>query len=235
MKSFDGFPNNMQFTPIPNLFMNMLMPDMGVLELKCMLFIFQTIYAKKGSPRYTSLSEIMANTSILASINDTSKPTNELILDAIVAAVKRKALISVEVMFESCHEYLYFLNTQNDRLAVERIRNGTLALPKIETVKSVPISVKVDDIFSTYEENIGILTPMISEELKDALSLYSKEWIHDAIREAVYANKRNWRYISRILERWISEGKKDGTYQQSNVKEDPDKYISGQYGHLIQR
>ena len=80
-----------------------------------------------------------------------------------------------------------------------------------------------------------MLTPMTSEELKDALVQYPEDWIREAVREAVNNNKRSWSYIQRILERWTAEGKKDGTHRRDNQKDGPDKYTSGPYGHLIQR
>ena len=51
----------------------------------------------------------------------------------------------------------------------------------------------------------------IVEELIEAEKTYSARWIEEAFREAVGNNKRNWRYIARILERWESEGKQNGT------------------------
>ena len=138
-------------------------------------------------------------------------------------------------MLDGKAEHLYFINTASDREAVERIRSGELKLPKIETVTPAFAPAEQKDILSLYEDNIGLLTPMIAEEIKDALTEYPEEWIRDAVKEAVDANKRNWRYIARILERWTTEGKKDGTHRRDNQKEDPDKYIRGPYGHLIQR
>ena len=235
MKAFDGFPANMQFTPIPNLFMNMLMPQMNSPELKCMLYIFQTIYAKKGAPRYASLSELLASAPLIASMQSEGKTDAEAIVSALGQAETRGAIIDLEVVQDGRSEHLYFLNTQSDREAVERIRCGEMKLPKIEAVKPATIPAQPKDIFSLYEENIGMLTPMTAEEIKDALTQYPEEWIRDAIREAVNANKRNWRYIARILERWTTEGKKDGTHQPDNQKDAADKYTSGPFGHLIQR
>ncbi|PIX27777.1 MAG: hypothetical protein COZ67_00540 [Chloroflexi bacterium CG_4_8_14_3_um_filter_45_15] len=91
------------------------------------------------------------------------------------------------------------------------------------------------NIFSLYEQNIGMLTPMIIEELKEAERLYPEEWIKRAFKEAVMLNKRSWRYISRILEHWASEGKEGGKYRASFKEGGPDKYIKGKYGHLVQR
>ena len=92
-----------------------------------------------------------------------------------------------------------------------------------------------NNIFTLYEQNIGIITPMIAEELKDAGNLYPSQWIEEAFKEAVTMNKRNWKYIARILERWATEGKDNGKHKGDIKKDDPDKYVKGKYGHLVRR
>ena len=79
-----------------------------------------------------------------------------------------------------------------------------------------------------------MLTPMIAEELKEAEKLYPASWIESAFKEAVTRNKRSWRYISRILERWASEGKEYGEPRRG-LEADRDKYIKGRYGHVVRR
>ena len=91
------------------------------------------------------------------------------------------------------------------------------------------------NIFSLYEQNIGMITPMIAEELKEAEKLYPPQWIEEAFKEAVTLNKRSWKYIARILERWASEGKDSGEHRGNIKKGGPDKYIKGKYGHLVKR
>ena len=91
------------------------------------------------------------------------------------------------------------------------------------------------NIFTLYEQNIGIITPMIAEELKEAEKIYPLQWIEEAFKEAVTLNKRSWKYIARILERWASEGKDSGEYRRDIKKDGPDKYIKGRYGHLVKR
>lgn len=91
------------------------------------------------------------------------------------------------------------------------------------------------NIFALYEQNVGIITPMIAEELKEADKLYPPQWIEEAFKEAVTLNKRSWKYIARILERWASEGKDSGEHRRDIKKDGPDKYIKGRYGHLVKR
>ena len=66
------------------------------------------------------------------------------------------------------------------------------------------------NIFALYEDNIGMLSPIIADELKLAEEAYPHEWIEDAFRRAVVQNKRSWRYVAAILERWEREGRSDG-------------------------
>ena len=91
------------------------------------------------------------------------------------------------------------------------------------------------NIFALYEQNIGMITPMIAEELKEAEKFYPPQWIEEAFKEAVTLNKRSWKYIARILERWASEGKDSGEHRRDIKKDGPDKYIKGRYGHLVKR
>jgi DNA replication protein len=77
---------------------------------------------------------------------------------------------------------------------------------------------------------------LIADELKEAGKQYPENWIKDAIKEAAESNKRNWKYIAWILAHWSTEGKDNGAYR-GNLKKntDPDKYIRGKYGHMVQR
>ncbi len=76
-----------------------------------------------------------------------------------------------------------------------------------ENIKNSYIEVDRPNIFTLYEQNIGLLTPLIAEDLKDALNHFPEEWIEAAFREALQQNKRKWSYISAILRRWEMEGR----------------------------
>ena len=63
------------------------------------------------------------------------------------------------------------------------------------------------DIYTLYEQNIGALTPILSERLREAENLYPAAWIEEAFAEAVNYNRRSWAYIIRILENWVTNGR----------------------------
>lgn len=64
-------------------------------------------------------------------------------------------------------------------------------------------------ISRAYESEIGLLTPMIADELREAATAYPAQWTLDAIREAAKQNKRAWKYILAILTRWAAQGNQD--------------------------
>jgi DNA replication protein len=143
------------------------------------------------------------------------------------------------------HELMAKMGEKTLRRALNlAVEHGTLLHSTVninaalEDVYSLPADSRQPpavNIFALYEQNIGIIQPLIAEELKEADKLYPPQWIEEAFKEAVALNKRSWRYIARILERWASEGKDSGEYKRDIKKDDPDKYIKGKYGHLVKR
>lgn len=61
-------------------------------------------------------------------------------------------------------------------------------------------------ITQCYEENIGMLTPIVAEQLKTFVDDYPPGWFEKATKEAVLRGKRNIAYILAILKRWSVEG-----------------------------
>ena len=237
MKLFDGFPARMEFTPIPNPFLSRLMPYIDdIAELKTVLYIFMSIYGKKSYPRFVSRSELLANASLVQSLGQDAKKGQKTLDDALQSSIKRGIILHLAVEKDGKAEDIYCLNTPSDRQALAKIQNGDLKLPEIEVKAISPAGAEeAPNIFALYEDNIGMLTPLIADELKAAEKLYPPGWISEAFKIAVNRNIRKWDYISAILERWNREGKDDGTHRRDTKKEDPDKYINGKYGHMVQR
>jgi DnaD/phage-associated family protein len=57
-----------------------------------------------------------------------------------------------------------------------------------------------------YEKNIGPLTPLLAEAIRDAVPEFTAAWIVDAISEAVQNSGRSWKYVMAILNRWKNDG-----------------------------
>jgi DnaD/phage-associated family protein len=236
MKQLTGFPAKMEFTPIPNFFLSAILPQINdISELKTTLHVLAALYRKRGYPRFVTYGELLGNASLMTNLRGGAKPPDEVLRRALEMATQRGTVIHMVLDRDGVSEDVYFLNTESDRQIVAKIQSGELRLSGLKAVGQTYAEVEEQpDIFTIYEQNVGMLTPMIAEELQEAEKLYPEVWIRDAIKEAVSLNKRNMRYIVRILERWSAEGKSDGTYQRYS-KTDPDKYVKGKYGHMVQR
>ncbi len=237
MRQFNGFPVKMEYAPVPKVFLSSVVPEItDISELKVMLYLFETLFQKKGYPKYVAFNELLSNVSLLKSLTGLNQYPEEVLTNALKAAAERGTILHANLNKNGTSIDVYLLNTEADRQVLAKIQNGEVKLEGLIPAEKVNLPEEESDIFRLYEDNIGMLTPLIADELKEAEKLYPAEWIQDAFKEAVINNKRNWRYITRILERWTTEGKKDGTHRRY-LKEDndPDKYIKGKYGHVVRR
>jgi DNA replication protein len=237
MKRFDGFPAKMEFTPLPNVFFSSLLPQItDITELKVTLYIIALLYRKKGYPRFVTFGELINNKGLMSGLKGIDGSPEDALRTALKTAVERCTLLNLPVEKEGTSENIYFLNDDAGRQAVDRIEGGDLKLSGLKNVRQEYLETEEQpDIFTLYERNIGMLTPMVADELREAEKLYPQEWIADAFKEAVLYNKRNIKYILKILENWVAEGRSDGTHRRHPKKTDPDRFIKGKYGHMVRR
>lgn len=233
MKGFAGFPEGKQSsTPIPDLFFSEVLPDIDHLgELKVTLHVFWLLIQKKGERRYVSGEELAADRRLLNGLASPGVVPAEALRDALDRAVARRTLLRVTTGHDSGRRDWYFANSSKGRQAVDELLAGKWT--PAEAGQPVQLEAQRPNIFVLYEQNIGPLTPLLAEELMEAEDTYPASWIEDAFREAVELNKRSWRYIQRILERWAAEGKTDETSRRGD-EGDRRRYIEGKYADIIE-
>ena len=193
MPTFDGFTSAETFTAVPDSLFRMLAGMDDLDELKVTLYVLWRIDHMEGPFRQICRSEILEDGQFMGGMTETA-------LDAgLEKAVQRGTLLRVQ----NPDGGFYFLNSPRGRASVEAMQSGDWrASGRIsQPPREVP------NIYKIYEENIGPLTSIIADALKDAEQNYEPEWIAEAINEAVKLNVRNWKYIEAILRRWKEEGR----------------------------
>jgi DnaD/phage-associated family protein len=225
MKRFSGFPpGKVQSTAIPEPFFTELLPLIDdICELKATLHVMWRLGQERAQVRFVRRSELLADQGLLASLADSH--SIEGLLSGLQRAVDRGSLLTVKDPLGDREDVLYFANTPKGRAAVAAVERGEW--PQEMATADRP------NIFDLYEQTIGVLSPLIADELRDAEQIYKQEWIEDAFREAVALNKRNWRYVQAILERWLREGR-DSEAGAKQAETDRRRYIEGKYGEYIQ-
>ena len=208
---FPGFPRRVRFTPVPNPLFGTLLEQIDDLdELKCTLRVVWLLHQKKGYPRFVALTELLADRTLIRAVIPNRADRRAAVEAALARAVRRGSLVSGSVNTGGRREQVFALNTEADRKALATVRDVGRPPGAASPGEAWEGTTERPNIYALYEDNVGMLSPMIAEELKEAEQLYPPEWIEDAFREAVSLNKRSWRYIARVLERWERDGRSDG-------------------------
>lgn len=226
MKGFPGFPaGKVRTTPVPHQFFTELLPQIDHLgELKVTLYCFWRLALKEGKIRYLRQSEMQADDTLMCGLAEYKHDSPAALADALERAVARGTLLHIQVESASGSEDLYFVNTPKGRAAVDGITRGEWR-PTGEDDTPVEVLVDRPNAFTLYEQNIGPLTPLIADELRDAEATYPAEWIEEAIREAVENNARSLRYVIRVLENWKEQGKADRGKNRGDTEKNRKRYL----------
>jgi DnaD/phage-associated family protein len=213
---FHGFPSSARATAVPNAFFAELLPLIDDAdELRVTLYVIYALGRRKGYPRFVSENELAAESPLFAALGDgvSSVEPRARLTAALDAAVARRSLLRLDVEDEASKgtQALYFMNTPASARQIDAIRRGEVTLGRALPSQSEPPAARRENVFQLYEANIGPLTPLVAEELREAEQLYPHEWLEEALKEAALLNKRSWRYASAILRRWATEGRKRET------------------------
>jgi DnaD/phage-associated family protein len=217
MSSFKGFSDSETFTQVPDPFFRQLLKEIkDTDELKVTLYAIWRISHTEGPFRALSETDFDSKELGLAA---------EEIRRGLEKAVKRGSMLKSQ----NGADVFYFLNSARGRATAEAFAKGEWR--KSGRVMSAPP--ERPNIFKLYEENIGPLTPLIADALKDAEETYSPEWIAESIELAVKNNKRNWRYCEAILKRWKEEGRAE-KQDRRDAEKDRRRYIEGEFADYIE-
>ncbi len=193
MNPFPGFTSSETFTSVPDSLFRLLGEIDDLDELKVTLYVLWRIEHMEGAFRHICRSEIAEDDGFMRGMSADGLDSG------LEKAVQRGTLLLVANESGG----FYFLNSPRGRASAEALAKGDW---RAAAAPSAPPRDK-PNVFKLYEENIGPLTPLIADALKDAEQLYSPEWMADAIEQSAKLNKRNWKYIEAILRRWKEEGR----------------------------
>jgi DNA replication protein len=214
MDKFKGFTDSETFTQLPDSFFHQLMKEIrDADELKVTLYFLWRAEHMDGPFRALSRMDFEVKELGLAA---------EEITRGLEKAVKRGSLLTVQ---REAKVY-FLLNSPRGRAGVQAIESGKWS----PGVASSPM--ERPNVFKLYEENIGPLTPLIADALKDAEMLYSDEWVADAIELAAKNNKRNWRYCEAVLKRWKDEGR-HGKKDQQDARQGSERYTKSEFAEYL--
>jgi DnaD/phage-associated family protein len=234
--SFTGFTTDRLVGLPPELFTEVLPQITLASELKVTLHIFYRLSRQRSAPpRRVSWDELAGDRALRRGLRAVSRvrEPDDLLAEGVEAAVRRTTLLHVVAPQEGRAVNWYVVNTPANREWAGHVNLAAATL--------APNGASADErppLIALYEQNIGLVTPMVVDDLREAEDRYPQHWIEDAMREAVRANARSWRYVRKVLERWAAHGRDHATDRAGGSAERPidiEKYTNGAYGDLFRR
>jgi DnaD/phage-associated family protein len=206
----------------------------NIVELKVTLHLCALVVQQRSQPRRVSWELLVADPLMRQSLMAVAPHSNveDVLAEGLAAAVQRGSVLHVVQSDKHGRAINWYL--------VRTDANDAWATARDVSTTDEPVVVReVPSLVGLYEQHLGIVTPFIVAELKRAELQYPSGWIEEAMREAVVANVRSWRYVSKILQRWASQGRgnrpTDSAPAASTETIDADRYTSGAYGDLFRR
>lgn len=184
-------------------------------ELQVCLTVFRLLAESGNEETPVAEASIMNDASLRKALRGSGSNSrlDARIFDALELAVGRSTFLRFLAVGQNSESAWYFANTPVTRAMVQAMQEGRIPPPRVvwDGESSPQIATDPPNVFRLYEQNVGPLTPIIADQLTNAASEYPATWIEDAIGEAVSYNKRNWRYILRILENWRQSGRPESS------------------------
>lgn len=211
----EGFPEPMTYTPIPDSVLGKSLVEFTDGDLlRCFLRILWHLYRSKDKIKSVDVTTLNSDSVIRAILANRATPD----LSRLSTALKEMhgfGLLMFARVGEDTKNPKILLHTQHNAKRIEA--SSWQSTDLIEPTQALANTSSESNVFELYEQNIGLITPLVADELKDMENQYPIAWVEEAIGLSVIYNRKSIRYISRILERWRNEGRDGGSRGNSQT------------------
>jgi DNA replication protein len=234
LATFNGFSEGKtKLIRIPNQFFTELLGQLDdLVEIKIILFFFWYLESKEGPLRYLRTSELLQTKNLFILPSGTTQIDTKNILEGIHRLILKDVILEIPLNNKNEPDSLLFLNSSKGRAVYKAYLQGKLKIDQLEQQPNQDIFIEQPNIYQLYEENVGPLTPLIADSLREMEASYPQLWIEESIQIAVDHNIRNLKYIQAVLRRWQEEGRNEE--DRGNSQETRRKYIEGEYSDFIE-
>jgi DNA replication protein len=231
---FKGFPSEkITYIRIPALFFRELLPEIDDLdELKVTLYALWQITKMEGEIHFFTEADFTEDVIFMTGLGATPAAQLRAVRAGLERAVGRGTFLNADVPDGAERLTLYFFNSPRGEAAARAASNGSWR-PSDGTDTAVTLDLERPNIFQLYEQNIGPLTPLIADILREAEKIYPEHWISQAVDIAVQNNVRKWNYIEAILKQWQESGR-DERQDRRHTQKDRRAYLEDEFSDFIE-
>ncbi len=200
------FPRGYRSTPVPNpLLADLLVKITDPDELRLTLRAVWALHQERAFPPSLTMPELASDRTVAAMLGAAAEDLENRVSALLNKAAERGTLLKIPVRDGQDR---YYLNTEPVRralarqgIAPEETREAAGAETEFETWPDLEAAAEPSLAVVAYEENIGQITPLVAEKIRDAIDDHSELAVIDAIRTAAARDTRNWNYIAALLRR----------------------------------
>jgi len=227
MKNFKGFSGKTGNIQLPPEFFSIALPELkDPDELRLVLILFWYLQSRDENTGYVLVDDLLAEPLVKEIFAADADTYETRLRTAINRAVNDQLLLLGK---KGTHEFL-FINSPRGAALFKGLQSGEWQ-PGTGTINTLPLSDERPNIFTLYEQNIGLITPLMAETLTDAEKTYPPEWIEEAVKIAVERNARNWRFVDAILRSWKEKGRNEK--DQRSAAESRKRDSEGEFSDFI--
>lgn len=209
--------NSPNYTQTPNELFDSLLKNMGYAELKIVLAVIRITfgYHREGEEVKATLSQMQRMTGL-------SRPA------VLAGAQKAEDSGLIEKRFSETGELLWMVKLlyQDGKATLpEAVKQVYHPIPIKETEKKGKETVTAaaapprvsPEVLEVYQNNIGLPTPVILDDLEQAERTYSAAWVVEALKETARARVKRFAYTQKILANWQANGYKADRPEQKRT------------------
>lgn len=206
-----SYPDGARRSPVPDLFFSRDLPELAdPVAVKLLLHLLWRVHRRgRGRPAALREAELLDDPVLrrgVAALGYAPEAVDAALKAALGLLARRGMLLAARADEPEGQAAWWALADREGRLALERLAAGgeaPRAAPGLGDAAARP------NIYALFETNIGVLTPMVAEELREAEAAFAAAWIEDAMRLAAANGVRKWSYVRAILDRWRRDGRDD--------------------------
>lgn len=193
------------YTQTPNDLFDEMLPEMGYAELKVTLAAIRLTLGWHRDRAKLSLKKMMSMTGL----------SRQAVLDGAQRAEKR-GILSRSSDGGETEWVVYLLDHPGLATRPHAVKLLDHPIPIKETEKKGKETVTAaaalprvsPEVLEVYQNNIGLPTPVILDDLEQAERTYSAPWVVEALKETARARVKRFAYTQKILANWQANGYK---------------------------
>lgn len=227
MEEFKGFSGKAGNIQVPPEFFSTVLPALkDIDEIRFILILFWYLQSRDENTGYADVEELLAEPAVRKLFNHGEGQWESNFRSALDKALDDKLVL----LGNKGDRQLLFINSPRGSALFQGLASGEWQ-PGEPGIAPHSLASERPNIFLLYEQNIGLITPLMAETLADAEKTYPSEWIEEAVKIAVERNARNWRFVEAILRSWKEKGRNER--DQRSTPESRKRDSEGEFGDFI--